>query len=152
MSHIIIFFKVDHCCAQLLLSSPPSSSGLEIRITKLGDKCELFYDLSDLKLFNPLLKMPENERENLEAAAGGGSSGETVLSKKLKKTLQLKLDNDTETVDALKELSTFFQVKKLALIHIVQNYKTKKIIIKNAILLVKANCTRLNNSIYSYCI
>ena len=124
MSHIIIFFKVDHCCAQLLLSSPPSSSGLEIGITKLGDKCELFYDLSDLKLISItyLVKMPENERENLEAAAGGGSSGETVLSKKLKKTLQLKLDNDTETVDALKELSTFFQVNKLALIH---NFKTK---------------------------
>ena len=68
--------------------------------------------------------MPENERENLEAS-GGGSGGETVLSKKLKKTLQLKLDNDTETVDALKELSTFFQVNKLALIHIVKNFKTK---------------------------
>jgi len=36
------------------------------------------------------------------------SRNETVLAKKLKKTLQLKLDNDAETVDALKELSTFF--------------------------------------------
>ena len=35
---------------------------------------------------------------------------ETVLAKKLKKTLQLRLENDTETVDALKELSTFFHV------------------------------------------
>ena len=38
---------------------------------------------------------------------------ETVLAKKLKKTLQLKLDNDAETVDALKELSTFFLVIRL---------------------------------------
>ena len=35
---------------------------------------------------------------------------ETVLAKKLKKTLQLRLENDAETVDALKELSTFFHV------------------------------------------
>ena len=34
-------------------------------------------------------------------------------AKKLKKTLQLKLDNDAETVDALKELSTFFLVIRL---------------------------------------
>lgn len=36
------------------------------------------------------------------------SRNETVLAKKLKKTLQLKLENDAETVDALKELSSFF--------------------------------------------
>ena len=38
------------------------------------------------------------------------SKNETVLARKLKKTLELKLENDVDTVSALKELSTFFQV------------------------------------------
>ena len=38
------------------------------------------------------------------------SKNETVLARKLKKTLEVKLENDVDTVAALKELSTFFQV------------------------------------------
>merc|ERR1719289_446552 len=41
------------------------------------------------------------------------TKNETVLARKLKKTLQLKLENDDDTVNALKELSTFFQDNNL---------------------------------------
>jgi len=41
------------------------------------------------------------------------SKNETVLARKLKKTLELKLENDVDTVSALKELSTFFQENNL---------------------------------------
>ena len=57
--------------------------------------------------------MPEGVVKEIgEGGREGGGEGrnETVLARKLKKTLQLKLENDGETVDALKELSTFFQV------------------------------------------
>jgi len=40
-------------------------------------------------------------------------SAETHMARKLKKTLQLKLENDDDTVNALKELSTFFQENNL---------------------------------------
>lgn len=55
--------------------------------------------------------MPEQEVVEAERKVESGEGrNETVLAKKLKKTLQLKLENDAETVDALKELSTFFTV------------------------------------------
>ena len=50
------------------------------------------------------------EVPELKAKADETARNETVLAKKLKKTLQLRLENDAETVDALKELSTFFHV------------------------------------------
>ena len=56
--------------------------------------------------------MPEQEEDNVNVKEGGGVEGrnETVLARKLKKTLELKLEKDGDTVDALKELSTFFKV------------------------------------------
>ena len=51
------------------------------------------------------VKMNETKEMSLES-----SKNETVLARKLKKTLELKLENDADTVAALKELSTFFQV------------------------------------------
>jgi hypothetical protein len=50
--------------------------------------------------------MTSNELKDVES-----SKNETVLARKLKKTLELKLENDVDTVAALKELSTFFQVR-----------------------------------------
>ena len=38
---------------------------------------------------------------------------DTVLSRKLKKVLDSKLENDKDTMDALKELSTFFKENNL---------------------------------------
>ena len=56
--------------------------------------------------------MPEQEEDNVKVKEGDGVEGrnETVLARKLKKTLELKLEKDGDTVDALKELSTFFKV------------------------------------------
>lgn len=56
--------------------------------------------------------MPEQEEDNVNVKEGDGVEGrnETVLARKLKKTLELKLEKDGDTVDALKELSTFFKV------------------------------------------
>jgi hypothetical protein len=48
--------------------------------------------------------MPEGE-EN-----GNVREGETVLARKLRQTLDLKLENDRDTMQALGELSTFFHV------------------------------------------
>jgi len=44
--------------------------------------------------------MPEDD--------GGDTKADTVLSRKLKKVLDSRLENDKDTVDALKELSSFF--------------------------------------------
>ena len=41
------------------------------------------------------------------------SKTDSVLSRKLKKILDSKLETDKDTVDALKELSTFFQDNNL---------------------------------------
>ncbi len=58
--------------------------------------------------------MPEHEDDVVEVKEGGGGGiegrNETVLARKLKKTLELKLEKDGDTVDALMELSTFFKV------------------------------------------
>ena len=40
----------------------------------------------------------------------GEGKGETVLARKLRQTLNLKLENDRDTIQALEELSTFFHV------------------------------------------
>ena len=42
---------------------------------------------------------------------------DSVLSRKLKKILDSKLETDKDTVDALKELSTFFQDNNLKTFH-----------------------------------
>ena len=49
--------------------------------------------------------MPEESNEE--------SKTDTVLSRKLKKVLDSKLENDKDTMDALKELSTFFKENNL---------------------------------------
>ena len=49
--------------------------------------------------------MPEDNNEEVKT--------DTVLSRKLKKVLDSKLENDKDTMDALKELSTFFKENNL---------------------------------------
>ena len=48
-----------------------------------------------------------------EDASVDDSKSDSVLSRKLKKILDSKLETDKDTVDALKELSTFFQDNNL---------------------------------------
>jgi hypothetical protein len=58
--------------------------------------------------------MPEGEeglvKEGEVGGGGGEGKGETVLARKLRQTLSLKLENDRDTIQALEELSTFFHV------------------------------------------
>ncbi len=42
--------------------------------------------------------------------------GETVLGRKLRQTLDLKLENDQDTIQALQELSTFFHVRYFTMV------------------------------------
>ena len=55
--------------------------------------------------------MPEGDNDLVKGEVeGGDDKANSVLSRKLKKVLDSNLESDKDTLDALKELSTFFKV------------------------------------------